>query len=69
MADVIPFALWRRYRPRACAFPRESAEILFFTGVRYERVAEPISQQAASQRRGRPQPGKPMGRGKARQPA
>ena len=48
MADVIPFALWRRYQPRTCAFPQENAEILFFTGVRYERPTEPGPQQAAA---------------------
>ncbi|CAH1654018.1 conserved hypothetical protein [Hyphomicrobiales bacterium] len=40
MAVVIPFALYRRYQPRSCPFPRRMAEILFFTGVRYEQPAE-----------------------------
>lgn len=41
MAVVIPFALSRRsQQDRSCPFPRQMAEILFFTGVRYERMAE-----------------------------
>ncbi|WP_353187088.1 hypothetical protein [Bosea sp. (in: a-proteobacteria)] len=77
MADVIPFALWRRHRPRSCAFPRQTAEILFFTGVRYERAAEPAAERSAKSAsgpgalsRGRgPTPGKAAGRRKARRPA
>ncbi|CAM5770633.1 hypothetical protein [Bosea minatitlanensis] len=77
MADVIPFALWRRHRPRFCAFPQETAEILFFTGVRYERAAEPAAERsvraaaepAAASRGRRPAPGKAAGRRKARRPA
>jgi hypothetical protein len=69
MADVIPFALWRRYQPRTCAFPRESAEILFFTGVRYERPAEPAAPPITTPRGRRPASGNAIGRGKARQPA
>ncbi len=42
MAVVIPFAPRRRRsaRPRA-AEPRDAAQILFFTGIRYERHGEP----------------------------
>ena len=41
MAVVIPFASQRRsQQERSCPFPRQMAEILFFTGVRYERMAE-----------------------------
>ncbi len=41
MAVVIPFASQRRSpQDRSCPFPRQTAEILFFTGVRYERMAE-----------------------------
>jgi hypothetical protein len=69
MADVIPFALWRRYQPRTCAFPQENAEILFFTGVRYERPTEPGPQQAGLPHGRRPAPGKAISRRKARQPA
>ena len=69
MADVIPFALWRRYQPRSCAFPQESAEILFFTGVRYERPIEPAAKPVTLPRGHRPAPGKAISRRKARQPA
>ena len=41
MAIVIPFAPQRRPRQvSACSLPPRTAEILFFTGVRYERVPE-----------------------------
>ena len=41
MAVVIPFAPQRRSRwAPACPLPPRTAEILFFTGVRYERVPE-----------------------------
>jgi hypothetical protein len=41
MAVVIPFAPQRRNRQvPACSLPPRMAEILFFTGVRYERVPE-----------------------------
>lgn len=69
MADVIPFALWRRYRPRSCAFPQQSAQVLFFTGVRYERAGEPAPKSVVLPRGRRPAPGKLVGRRKARQPA
>jgi hypothetical protein len=68
MADVIPFALWRRWQARSCAFPQTSAEILFFTGVRFERPAEPGPRNALP-RGSRPATGKAVGRRKARQPA
>ena len=37
MADVIPLAPLRRPRPEAGPVPAGGAQILFFTGVRYER--------------------------------
>ncbi len=41
MAIVIPFALKRRLQQAsACPLPPQTAEILFFTGVRYERAPE-----------------------------
>jgi hypothetical protein len=41
MAVVIPFPPQRHIRPtRACSLPPRMAEILFFTGVRYERAPE-----------------------------
>lgn len=70
MADVIPLAPGRHRQPRSCAFPRQSAAILFFTGVRYERPPEPASKPGSLSPRGRRlAPGKVAGRRKARQPA
>lgn len=41
MAIVIPFAPQRRpQQVSACSPPPQTAEILFFTGVRYERASE-----------------------------
>ncbi|WP_293801586.1 hypothetical protein [uncultured Bosea sp.] len=41
MAVVIPFAPQRRpWQGSACSLPPQTAEILFFTGVRYERAPE-----------------------------
>lgn len=40
MAVVIPFALYRYRQDRSCPYPQRTAEILFFTGVRYERSTE-----------------------------
>lgn len=41
MAVVIPFAPQRRLQPAsACSLPPRTADILFFTGVRYERAPE-----------------------------
>ena len=41
MAIVIPFAPQRRPRQaQACSLPQRTADILFFTGVRYERAPE-----------------------------
>ena len=41
MAVVIPFAPQRRpQQGSACSLPPRTAEILFFTGVRYERPPE-----------------------------
>jgi len=56
MAVVIPFASQRRsQQERSCPFPRQMAEILFFTGVRYERMAEahPPKAKAPARRPGR----------------
>ena len=52
MAVVIPFAPKRRQQLRSCSGPLRMAEILFFTGVRYERQPEP----AASKPPRRPRP-------------
>lgn len=41
MADVIPFAPRRRSVRSAVAADAAPAQILFFTGVRYERQPEP----------------------------
>jgi hypothetical protein len=52
MADVIPFAPRRRFaRTIAAAADAAPAQILFFTGVRYERQPEPPA--AKRQRRPR----------------
>ena len=41
MAVVIPFAPQRRPQQASTSFlPSQTAEILFFTGVRYERAPE-----------------------------
>ncbi|OJV09044.1 MAG: hypothetical protein BGO20_22660 [Bosea sp. 67-29] len=69
MADVIPLALRRRWQPRFCAYPQQTAAILFFTGVRYERPTEPAAKRTSAQRDGRAAPAKPVGRRKARRPA
>lgn len=52
MAVVIPFAPKRRQQLRSCSVPLRMAEILFFTGVRYERVAEarPLEGRAPGRR-------------------
>ncbi|WP_332684334.1 hypothetical protein [Bosea sp. (in: a-proteobacteria)] len=51
MADVIPFAPRRRFARTATAADAAPAQILFFTGVRYERQPEPPA--AKPQRRPR----------------
>ncbi|WP_332692164.1 hypothetical protein [Bosea sp. (in: a-proteobacteria)] len=52
MADVIPFAPRRRFaRTAVAAADAGPAQILFFTGVRYERQPEPPA--AKPQRRPR----------------
>ncbi|RXT52967.1 hypothetical protein B6S44_19710 [Bosea sp. Tri-44] len=56
MADVIPFAPRRRSASQSPAALGPSGQILFFTGVRYERQPEP----AASKPPRRP---RPAGRG------
>ncbi|HEV7259897.1 MAG TPA: hypothetical protein VGN82_19090 [Bosea sp. (in: a-proteobacteria)] len=55
MAVVIPLAPLRRARStEASAVMRpEPAEILFFTGVRYERQAEPVAPEPVVRRRRR----------------
>lgn len=77
MAVVIPLAPLRRtQRSEASAATRqEPAAILFFTGVRYERQAEPVPPEPVVRRR-RQAVGMPAGRPKrtkkatsARQPA
>lgn len=69
MADVIPFASRRRRFSPPSPTSDAGAQILFFTGVRYERVAEP-PQRKASARLGRSSAApKGAGRRKARQPA
>ncbi len=51
MAVVISFASPRRsQQDRSCPFPRQMAEILFFTGVRYERMAEAAPPKAPARR-------------------
>lgn len=51
MAVVISFAPPRRsQQDRSCPFPRQTAEILFFTGVRYERMAEAAPPKAPARR-------------------
>jgi hypothetical protein len=54
MSIVIPFAPRAKPVQANLAVPSEPAQILFFTGVRYERQAElkPIDRQP--RRRGRP---------------
>ncbi len=70
MADVISLAPLRRLQAPTCPFPRQSAQILFFTGVRYERVPEPRAQEGNSVRAERRQASaKTMSRRKTRQPA
>lgn len=74
MAVVIPLAPARRSRRTPANEQGAAAQILFFTGVRYERMPEPAPREAAPRKRTRgPLPtsaatAKP-GRGKARQPA
>lgn len=55
MAVIIPFALYRYPQARSCPFPRRMAEILFFTGVRYEKAPEaaPLQSKARPARRPR----------------
>ncbi len=54
MAVVIPFAPQRRpQQAQACSLPPQTAEILFFTGVRYERAPETRSPAAKSSAAGR----------------
>lgn len=53
MSTILLFAP----RPRAAqaqALPNEPAQILFFTGVRYERQSDPASAETPPRRRVRP---------------
>lgn len=68
MSIVIPFALRAKAARDHHAMPGESAQILFFTGVRYERQAEPAP--AAREPRGRGRTSRAAARSKiVRQPA
>lgn len=68
MAIVIPFAPQRRPQPAsASSLPPQTAEILFFTGVRYERAPE-ARQPAAKASAGRPRKVSPR-KSPRRQPA
>lgn len=59
MSDVILFAPRLRAVVRAPeAAPREAAQILFFTGVRYERQPEVKPAEAPTPRRRRPAAGR-----------
>ena len=72
MAVVIPFAPKRRQQARSCSLPLRMAEILFFTGVRYERFAEarPHEGRAPVRRPRKPAPRRTTTRKAARgQPA
>ena len=55
MAVVIPLAPPRRTQPSeaSAALRQEPATILFFTGVRYERQAEPAAPEPVVRRRRR----------------
>ncbi|KRE08677.1 hypothetical protein ASE61_03685 [Bosea sp. Root670] len=55
MAIVIPFAPQRRLQQAsACSLPPRTADILFFTGVRYERPSEARLRGAKSSANARP---------------
>lgn len=73
MADVIPLAPRRRFRRAAeGSISAQDAEILFFTGVRYERQPEPAQRRSApAERRAQPKPAgaKPAGAKRARRKA
>lgn len=53
MADVIPFAPRRRSASQGPAAVGPSGQILFFTGVRYERQVDPVPVEALRRRRRR----------------
>ena len=61
MAEILNFPARPKGAPPAneAALPRASAAILFFTGVRYERMAEPAPAGTT------PGPKKPRGRRRA----
>ncbi len=68
MAVVIPFAPQRRPQPASTgSLPPQTAEILFFTGVRYERAPE-ARPPAAKASAGRPRKVAPR-KSPRRQPA
>ncbi|MGX1740928.1 hypothetical protein ACWIEX_05160 [Bosea sp. NPDC055353] len=55
MAIVIPFAPQRRpQQASACPLPQQTADILFFTGVRYERSPEARPPAAKTSANARP---------------
>jgi len=54
MAVIIPFALYRYPQARSCPYPRRMAEILFFTGIRYEKAAETAPREAKARPARRP---------------
>ena len=56
MADVIPFAPRRRFANLAPLAEGPFGQILFFTGVRYERQPEPVASKP-------PRRPRPAGRG------
>lgn len=54
MADVIPFVPRARKTERPPVGPLEAGVILFFTGIRYERHAEPLPAVRLDRRAPRP---------------
>ena len=69
MAIVIPFAPQRRLQPVSdCSLPPRTAEILFFTGVRYERTPEARPPAAKATANARPRKVAPR-KSARRQPA
>lgn len=69
MADVIPLAPHRRPRLPTGPLSGGTADILFFTGVRYERADEPQPRDAVSRPARRAAAPKTANRRKARLPA
>lgn len=54
MSIVIPFAPRAKTAHLPASAPSAPAQILFFTGVRYERQPEPAPAETQARRRGRP---------------